>query len=151
MKNTVSASRQNTETGFIPGISVLLKSVAAALISAAVLLLIFSGIAYSTADPDSLVVPLSIAALYISAGVCGLVGAKLSDGGILNGLISGIAFLAVILLLSFIPNENGYIGGWLSVLLHALIPVAGAVGGFIGTRRSSGAKNARKRMKKQRR
>ena len=72
-------------------------------VSSIILLLIFCGIASSMDDPDSVITPLSLCALYIGAVIGGVSSVKLSDAGIVSGLVSGALSAVLLFALSAFP------------------------------------------------
>ncbi|MBE6541630.1 MAG: TIGR04086 family membrane protein [Ruminococcaceae bacterium] len=97
-----------------------------------VLMLIFCGIAYSTADPDSLTVPLSLCALYLSAVIGGIAAVKISGDGIASGCISGCITTGIVFCLSLLPFPDSTLDIPLSIILILMIIPASIVGSVIG-------------------
>ena len=107
------------------------------MIAAAVLIFVVSAVAYSAGDPDSVIRPLALAALYISCAVGGIVSARLSgEHGAVAALVSaaaGLMLLICVIFLSFIPTAapDRALSPALSVALHALIVAVSAACGMI--------------------
>ena len=123
-----------------------LKALAVTVLSAALLLLICTAIAYGTEDPDKMVGTLSLTALFLSAAIGGIVGARLSDEGALAGAICGAMTALLVFLFSFLPVSSGAdrsVG--MTVLLYAAVVAAGCVGGLFGKNR--GKKRGKKHPK----
>ncbi len=113
------------------------KGFAVSVIAAAVLIFVVSAVAYSAGDPDSVIRPLALAALYISCAVGGIVSARLSgEHGAVAALVSaaaGLMLLICVIFLSFIPTAapDRALSPALSVALHALIVAVSAACGMI--------------------
>ncbi len=103
--------------------------------SAVILLLLFSLIAYNSADPDSLILPLSLCALYLSAVIGGFAAVRLSGDGIMSGLLSGLITIVLIRLLALLPFPNSYTELSLSILYTLLVFPASVVGSILGHKR----------------
>ena len=86
-----------------------LYGVIAFIISALITSLAASLIAYSTPDPGSSLLPIGLAALYVSALIGGFVAYKFHRGlTLITGLFCGLGCIAVSLLLSLlIPGQTG--------------------------------------------
>lgn len=134
----------NKETS--PAASVLIcgvKGLAVGVILAAVLLFLFTAVAYSATDPDSLTAPLGYVSLYLSAISAGIAAARFSreTGGMaaLAGGAAGVMLLFAVILLSLIPAQapEDVLSPMTSVLMYAAIPAASALGGFLLRKRKS--------------
>lgn len=128
--------------------SILFSSVQAQgvwFLSAAVLLLIFCAVAYSMEDPDSVIFPLSLCALYLSSVIGGIASVRLSGDGLMSGMLSGIMTLVLIVLLSFFPfpvfceDRIGSIG-YLVMILPASV-----IGSVLGHKRKEKPMGKRKK------
>lgn len=117
------------------------------LVSALILLLVFCGIAYSMADPDSVTVPLSLCALYMSAVIGGIAAVRLSGDGIVSGAISGLITALLVFCLSALPLPDSAFAMPMSLILTALIIPASILGSVIGHKKP---KNPAKSIKKAR-
>ncbi len=119
--------------------SLLLSSVQAQavwLISAGILLLVFCAIAYSTANPDSVTLPLSLCALYLSAILGGIAAVRLSGDGIMSGLLTGIFSAGLLFLFSLLPLPvASSLEVPMSFLYNALIIPAAVIGAILGHKR----------------
>ncbi len=140
MKNSHEAKR-----------SILLSSIQAQAVwapSAVLLLLVFCTIAYSTDDPDSITLPLSLCALYLSAIIGGIAAVRLSGDGILSGLLAGTITAVLVYLLSLLPLPESHVELPMSLLYTVLVIPASAVGSALGHKRKekpSGMKAKRKK------
>lgn len=105
------------------------------IISAVLLLLIVCAIAFSTEDPDNLIFPLSLCALYLSAVIGGIVAVRLSGDGILSGFISGLITIVLIRLLSLLPIPVSDTELSVSILCTVMVLPAYLVGSVIGHKR----------------
>ncbi len=115
------------------------------LISAVVLLLIFCTAAYSMEDPDSVLFPLSLCALYLSSVVGGIAAVRLSGDGLISGLLSGVMTILLIILLSFLPfpvfcTDKMISAGYLSMILPASV-----IGAVLGHKRKEKPKMKHKK------
>ena len=127
----------NDSHGFSDILIPAAKGFAVSVIAAAVLIFAVSAIAYSAGDPDSVILPLSLAALYVACAVGGIFSARVSgEHGAVAACVSatsGLMLLICVTLLSFIPSavpENA-LSPALSVALHALIVAVSAACGMI--------------------
>ncbi len=104
-------------------------------LSSAVLLLVFCAIASSVYDPDSVTIPLSLCALYVSSAVCGTASVKLTDGGVISGVISGAITAALLFALSALPFPDSGMSVGRAVIFTLLVIPATALGAFLGKKR----------------
>ena len=120
------------------------------LISAIVLLVIFSIIAYSTADPDSIIAPMALCALYISSAIGGIGAVRLSGDGIASGALSGLFTALIVFLLSLLPFPSSGMEISKSLLFNVLVIPASMAGAVIGHKRkkSPGKKHPVSKIKK---
>ncbi len=119
------------------------------LVSALLLLLLFCAIAYSTADPDSLIRPLSMCALYLSSMIGGISAVKLSGDGIVSGCLSGLITTLIVFCISALPLYDSGIEMPYSLIFLLLIVPASAAGAVIGHRKEKKPrKNSVKRARK---
>lgn len=102
-----------------------------------VLLLLFCAIAYPMKDPDSVIVPLSLCALYLSSLIGGFAAVRISGDGILSGLISGVLTMLFFRMLSLLPFPSPCITTVQAGTFLALIPAASVCGSFLGKKRKS--------------
>lgn len=124
------------------------KSQIAWIVSGVVLLVIFCAVAYSTEDPDAMMKPLALTALYLSAAIGGVFAARLSGGRMICGLLSGGFTALIVFALSVIPIFDSGITIGEGLIMNALIIPASFIGSFIGTPRSKKPKKHPSRMKK---
>ncbi len=105
------------------------------LICSAALLFLVSFVCYRSPDPDSLILPLSLGALYLSCLVGGFAAVKrqrasaLLCGG-MAGLFLGAFFLVLSLFLR--SSQQDSFSLTLSILLRVLMLPASSIGGFLG-------------------
>lgn len=116
------------------GIGLALSAILAVIICASIL---------GLKNPNALVFPLSLGALYVSSFIAGLIATRANGGAaLICGLISGGAFMLSYMLVSlFFPSElSARYGFWISLLFHALIIVFSVLGGYAAT--SGGVKHS---------
>ncbi len=131
--------------------SILLSSVQAQavwLLAAGIMLCVFCAIAYSMEDPDSVTLPLSLCALYLSAIVGGIAAVRLSGDGIMSGLLTGMFSAGILFLVSLLPLPVSSVEMPTSFLYNALVIPAAAVGAALGHRRKSNPSVRKAKMKK---
>ena len=127
-----------------------LIGLAAAALTALLLLFVGAWVAYSNKDPSALTMPVSLAALYLSLFIGGFVSAKKSDT---NKLICGIFFTALSLVVMFLLKlilAGGSSSGIENAMAYLVGSVASAIMGSLCaafTHASKGGKR-RKRIKK---
>ncbi len=114
-----------------------LKAQLAVAISGLVLLLLFCAIASSSEDPDSMITPLSLCALFLSSFCGGFSSVRLSGDGLLSGIASGAVTSAVIFLLSLFPLADTGSNGGNTLLCYLCIIASAAAGAIIGKRRKN--------------
>ncbi len=110
--------------------------------SSLILLLIFCAIAHSMDDPDSVTVPLSLCSLYIGAVIGGMASIKLSDDGIISGIISGAISAVLLFALSALPLPDSGMSLANSAIFTLLVVPASVLGAFIGKKRSKKPRRA---------
>ncbi len=121
------------------------KAQAAVFISGALFILLFCAAANASEDPDSIITPLSLCALFLSSFCGGFASVRLSGDGILSGIAAGIVTSAVIFLLSLLPL---FLSGANSVnvpLCYFCIIASSAAGAIIGKRRTPTKHHHRKK------
>ncbi len=118
------------------------KGFAVGVIAAAVLLFVFTGIAYGVDDPEALLTPLGFTALLASSAVTGAVAGASSHTqsprSALYGAVGGVMLLLAVLLLSFIPAEapRDALSPAVKLLMYGAIPLlSAACGAVFGKRR----------------
>lgn len=105
-----------------------------------ILLFLFCTIAYSLADPDTVTIPLSIAALFGGGLAGGIAAVRFSGDGILSGWLSGVISALLIWLLSFLPVQT--VSGTSNfeliqaTILFLCLPFSSLIGAVIGRKRS---------------
>ena len=115
-----------------------------------VFLLIFCAIAFSLDDPDSVSIPLSLCALYLSAVIGGIAAVKFSADGIASGALSGLFSAVIIFVMSLLPLPASGFALPMSLVYILLIIPASLLGSVIGHKRSgrpSGKKKKAMRIK----
>ena len=115
------------------------------LITLVILLPLFCLIVSSTADPDAVLVPLSLCALYLSALACGIGAVRLTDDGVLSGAVSGLFLFLLLLLLSSLPLPPTSFDLARGTLYLALVIPVSVVGSVIGRKRAKKPKSLRAR------
>lgn len=101
------------------------------------LLLLFCAIAFSLDDPDTVIVLLSLTALY-SGGIAGGVAAvRISGDGIFSGWLSGTLTTVLAWMLSLLPFPTmpGEFSPLTMTLFFICIPFSSVIGAVIGKRR----------------
>jgi hypothetical protein len=113
---------------------------------AAASLLVGCAAAFRSPDPAALVLPLSIAAFYLSATACGIAAGYKSDAPLVHGMTAGIVYCLLTALLSLLPfgQESGLATLHSLLLRSASVPVAMLAAG-IGHRRTHRPGNRRKK------
>ncbi len=124
---------------------------AVAVISGIILLLIFCAVAYGMADPDSVTVPLSLCALYLSALIGGIAAVRFSNDGIASGAISGVMTALIVFALSAIPMPLSGFELTTALICNALVIPASVLGSVIGHKRRKSPKSHKAKIKKLRR
>jgi len=118
------------------------------LLSAAVLLSIFCTVSLSMRDPDGVIKPLSLCALYLSAIIGGMAAVRFSGDGILSGTLSGLITAAIVFALSALPLTDSSFSLPLSLILTLLIIPASAVGSILGHKRGKNPAKRRNALRK---
>ncbi len=106
-------------------------------------LLLSCAAANSAEDPAAMLLPLSLASRYLAAFIAGIAAARLSEDGLLSGLLSGCVTAVLMLLFSCLPMPGSEISFAMNLLLTAAVIPASCAGAVIGkkrTRRKSPAK-----------
>lgn len=148
MKQNKSQRANPSKKGNANILTAAIKAQIAVVVSALALLLIFCGISISSEDPDSMIKPLSLCALFLSAFFGGLTAVRLSGDGILSGICSGGITVLLVMLLSFLPltSLNDPITTKLVSLLCIL--ASSCAGAIIGKRRTTSKKLHKARYRK---
>lgn len=121
-----------------------LKGLAVATIAAVILLFVVSAIAYAGSDPDSVTMPLALAALYISSATAGFAAVKFNGSsallcGVLSGLLLMILFIGISLFLNdSLSSEFSFPA---ALGLRAAMIIMSVLGGFIALHRPSKRKH----------
>jgi len=114
------------------------------------LLLISCAAANASEDPGSMIRPLALACLYLSAMISGFAAVRLSGDGILSGMLSGSVTALLMLLLSCLPLPgSGFLFPYTLLLTACVIP-AGCAGALIGRKRQKRKSPAKKNYKRKR-
>lgn len=115
-----------------------LKGGAIGLLLSVLLAVVIALCILGAADPDALVFPLSLAALYVSAFVSGFVASKINGGGELpSGGLAGLVFmLSYMLVCLFFPTDlSARYGFFVAVFFRALIVIIAILGGYAASAR----------------
>ncbi len=110
------------------------------------LLLVATGVALSTEDPDSLIGTLAFSALYISALFSGLITAKrCGKNALISGMLSGIWLVISLLIISFFLNNTSSQGHPLGIemLIRGSFILVSVLGGYIGANKPKSKKRRR--------
>ena len=101
-----------------------------------ILLLISCAAANSSENPDSMIRPLSLACLYLSALISGFAAVRFSGDGILSGMLSGTVPALLMLLLSCLPLPESGAAFPMNLLLTAAVIPSSCAGALIGRKRN---------------
>lgn len=101
-----------------------------------ILLLISCAAANSSENPDSMIRPLSLACLYLSALISGFAAVRFSGDGILSGMLSGTVTALLMLLLSCLPLPESGAAFPMNLLLTAAVIPSSCAGALIGRKRN---------------
>lgn len=125
-----SKRRAGRRRGELSPVSAIAAGLASAIISAFALIVLLALAAYATPDPDRLVLPAAMTALYLSSFIGGIVTSLLMGGDAPCGLICGIAYFTALLLMSFfLPSGTATRTGMgVSILLHTAAPLFSLLG-----------------------
>lgn len=116
----------NSEKAVIYGISLLIGIVASV-----VMLLLFALIVFAADLPETVASPFSALCIGIGSAVSGFISSqKIKSGGLINGFICGMAFYALIFLLSLFISENGF--SLLSLYRAVIVIISAMIGGVVG-------------------
>jgi putative membrane protein (TIGR04086 family) len=110
------------------------------MISAILLLFAATAICYATADPCALIMPLGLAALYLSSFIAGFAALRRNGSMALAcGSLSGLCLLLVFLCLSLLLRSHitDTLSPTLSLLLRAIMIPSSVIGGYLGLSRKS--------------
>lgn len=107
-----------------------LLSIGVFIVSALILVLIFSFILNMMMDPAPLVIPFSMSVIYISALICGFFARK-RGGSIICALISSALITILIILVSLFINGEGFLGGAGTFFAYIAIIAVSLAGGFL--------------------
>jgi len=121
--------------GFGKAVKSSLKGLLISLVIGLVLVFAAAAVCYSNDDPDKLTIPLSLAALYMSALVAGFTAVRKNGGSaLLCGILSGLFLSAFYIILSLIFKGSHAITSSFpaSLGLRALITVFSIFGAFLG-------------------
>ena len=129
----------------------ILKAQIVWIVSGAILLLIFSAVAFTMGDPSSVLKPLALTALYMSVAIGGIGAARGSEKPLFSGVLSGVVSAAIVFSLSLLPlYDSGFEFGK-SIILTLLIVPAALVGAIVGRPRAKSTKKRRVKKIKSRR
>ncbi len=105
------------------------------LVSALLLLLLFCCIANAMEDPDSILKPLGLCALYLSAVMSGIGAVRLSGAGPISGALSGLFTALLVFLLSAFPFPDGGFSSIQSLFLTLAVIPFSVLGAVLGQRK----------------
>ncbi len=115
-----------------------------------ILISVVCGIAYSSQDPDSLIMPMSLASLLPSMFAAGFVCAKKTgDAPLLCGIVTGGIITVFIILISWLlqgASVSGY-AFWQQSLLHGIAILFCILGSFAGNAKRKVDPRKRRRFK----
>lgn len=137
-----------------PDLSILFISAIRAqlilLLTAIVLLIVFCAVAYSLDDPDTVIIPLSLAALFGSGLAGGIAAVRISGDGLFSGWLSGVVSALLIWLMSFLPFPAAAhsFAPLPATILFLCLPVSSLIGAVIGRKRKKSPGGPPKRMRK---
>jgi len=146
-------SNDTSEASLLSLLRCSLRGAAIGLLVSVVLAVIICVAILGTPDPDALVFPLSLIALYISAFVAGLIAtAKMGSSSLICGLLSGGIFMLSYMFVSlFFPSElSAKYGFFASLLFHALIIVFSVLGGYAATAKRTTQKHPKRALARRR-
>lgn len=139
-KHVTRTSKKKRETEESPArfAQNLLKSLLITFAAGAVLTVAGSLVAYFSADPNVLILPLSLVAAALTALVGGFAAARINgSAAMLSGLINGTAMMAIMILASlFFKHDTSGYSAIVSLLLHAAFLLLSAIGGLLGQKRA---------------
>ena len=99
-------------------------------------LLFCTYIAYHSADPSRLLVPLSFVAWYLSALLAGMIAIRLTNGSILlSGLISGLLLMVICFLIGVCMHAEGTDQITPTACFRIAAPVFSVCGAYIAKKR----------------
>lgn len=152
-QNRPHRSKESSDATLSSMLRSSLKGAAIGLALSAILAFVICAAIIGLDDPDSLVFPLSLAALYVSAFVAGTMATRINRGGsLVCGLLSGgIFMLSYIFVSLFFPSELSAKYGFLaSLLFHALIIVFSVLGGYAATAKRTTQKHPKRALARRR-
>ncbi len=121
--------------------------IGAGFLSLSVLLLIFSALCLMSKDPHAMIAPLSLAAIYASAFIAGMLSAKRngSSSVLICGLLEGICFTALLWLVFFVVGISGLEGENLkNAFIWRLLIIPSSVLGALCTLKRQSPKRRKK-------
>ena len=147
-KNHQRSATGETASGFGKAVKSSLSGVLSALVAGIVLIFIAAAVCYASSDPDTFTSPLSLAALYLSAIIAGLISVRKNGGSaLLCGILAGIFLTVFYVFISFFFETSDNITSSLpaSLGLRALITVFSIFGAFLGLNLKKSGKKRRQR------
>jgi len=108
-----------------------------AILTGMILLFLFCLIAYNTTDPDSIILPLSMVAMLLSALAGGIAARRFSGDGVIAGLASGVLTMVLYRVITALPLPDAGVSTEYTLLLACLIPAASVCGAVIGKKKKS--------------
>ena len=115
-------------------INVGARSVLFSMSAAFLFMLIATAMAFNTADPCVLIMPISLSAIYLTGIFCGFLSSKLHRGApLVSGAVSGLMLILAVLIISlFLKSETlTFASGTKAILFLAIIPAV-FIGAFLG-------------------
>ncbi len=97
-----------------------------------------------TESPSTWISLIGVLLPSLSALFGGIVSSKTGGGGALSGLLFGIGFVAVLLLLSFLL-EDGAFSLFKSLVLYTAVLLIAVLGGVLGTHKRQKRRRAKRR------
>lgn len=111
----------------------MIKGFLVAVLTSAVLIVLFGYVCYKSRDPEGLFGTLGLTALYISSFAGGLASALFNKkNGWMIGGATGLLLAVVILLISFFVRPAGETVGLLGWIVYLLVAVVSWIGGVFG-------------------
>lgn len=111
------------------------------LAAGALLLLLFTWIAFGLDDPDGVTLPLSTTALCLSSLAGGIAAVRCTGDGILSGLVSGTVSLLLVRALALLPLPSAAPEPTRMFLHLCLIPALSICGAVLGKKRKKQTKH----------
>lgn len=125
------------------------RALLAGILSAVVLLFLFSAITMAQKDPARLARPLSLITLYFSAALCGFFAGRAAENKLLAGIISGALYLVLITAVSlFLPHSESAPALSVNIAAHAGVVCAAVLGAWITQKRKKRTAHSHKKRRR---